>query len=471
MILVIAVTLIAAYTITILFAYSRIRDLAQENIRHEAMYIAEAVNLSGEAYLQKFRSVESGTRLTLIQKDGQVLYDTETSQALENHLQRPEVQEALKSGVGTSIRRSDTLGVEMYYCAVLLDSGNIIRISKEQATVLYTALELLPVMLAIAAVMLIAASLLARRSADALVRPFNTLDLDHPLNNDVYEELHPLLLRIDESNRAKEAAARSRQEFSANVSHELKTPLTSISGYAEIMANGLVQPKDIPEFASRIQSEASRLLTLIDDIMKLSKLDEGEIGQQKEDVDLFSLSRDICSRLIPRARDMNVHLAMSGEPCTVYGVRQLWDEMIYNITENAIKYNRKGGRVDLWVGKTLQGTKVIVTDTGIGIPKEDADRIFERFYRVDKSHSKEIGGTGLGLSIVKHGAIINGAKIHVDSMLGKGTRMELIVPPEEEKKREEEKKASAPLDEEGEKGESRPAAQGQKRQEKTEEEK
>ncbi len=452
MILVIAVTLIAAYTITILFAYSRIRDLAQENIRHEAMYIAEAVNLSGEAYLQKFRSVESGTRLTLIQKDGQVLYDTETSQALENHLQRPEVQEALKSGVGTSIRRSDTLGVEMYYCAVLLDSGNIIRISKEQATVLYTALELLPVMLAIAAVMLIAASLLARRSADALVRPFNTLDLDHPLNNDVYEELHPLLLRIDESNRAKEAAARSRQEFSANVSHELKTPLTSISGYAEIMANGLVQPKDIPEFA-------------------LSKLDEGEIGQQKEDVDLFSLSRDICSRLTPRARDMNVHLAMSGEPCTVYGVRQLWDEMIYNITENAIKYNRKGGRVDLWVGKTLQGTKVIVTDTGIGIPKEDADRIFERFYRVDKSHSKEIGGTGLGLSIVKHGAIINGAKIHVDSMLGKGTRMELIVPPEEEKKREEEKKASAPLDEEGEKGESRPAAQGQKRQEKTEEEK
>ena len=210
---------------------------------------------------------------------------------------------------------------------------------------------------------------------------------------------------------------------------------------------------------------------LIETLLKLSKLDEGEIGQQKEDVDLFSLSRDICSRLTPRARDMNVHLAMSGEPCTVYGVRQLWDEMIYNITENAIKYNRKGGRVDLWVGKTLQGTKVIVTDTGIGIPKEDADRIFERFYRVDKSHSKEIGGTGLGLSIVKHGAIINGAKIHVDSMLGKGTRMELIVPPEEEKKREEEKKASAPLDEEGEKGESRPAAQGQKRQEKTEEEK
>lgn len=455
MILVIGVTLLAAYSITILFAYSRIRALAQENILHEARYIAAAVNLSGEEYLKQFSQVESGTRLTLIQKDGQVLYDNETTGITENHLQRPEVQQALKNGIGTSIRHSDTIGREMYYCAVLLNNGNIIRISKEQATVLYTALELLPVMLLIAAVMLLIATLLARRSADALVRPFNTLDLDHPLNNDVYEELHPLLLRIDESNRAKDAAAQSRQEFSANVSHELKTPLTSISGYAEIMANGLVQPKDIPEFAGRIQSEASRLVTLIDDIMKLSKLDEGEIAQHKENVDLFALSRDICSRLTPRARDMNVHLSMSGEPCTVYGVRQLWDEMIYNITENAIKYNKKGGRVDLWVGRTLQGTKVIVTDTGIGIPKEDEDRIFERFYRVDKSHSKEIGGTGLGLSIVKHGAIINGAKIHVDSTLGKGTRMELIVPPEEEKKREEEKSAAPKAEKEASPGEEK----------------
>lgn len=451
MILVIGVTLLAAYSITIIFAYGRIRELAQENILHEARYIAEAVNLSGEAYLEKFSEVESGTRLTLIQKNGQVLYDNETSGITENHLQRPEVQEALKNGIGTSIRHSDTIGREMYYCAVLLDNGNIVRISKEQATVLYTALELLPVMVLIGAVMLIAASLLARKSADALVRPINTLDLDHPLNNDVYEELHPLLQRIEESNRIKEAAAQSRQEFSANVSHELKTPLTSISGYAEIMANGLVQPKDIPEFAGRIQSEASRLVTLIDDIMKLSKLDEGVIAEQKEEVDLFRLSRDICTRLAPRARDMTVHLSMSGEPCTVYGVRQLWDEMIYNITENAIKYNKKGGRVDLWVGKTLQGTKVIVTDTGIGIPKEDQDRIFERFYRVDKSHSKEIGGTGLGLSIVKHGAILNGARIHVDSTLGKGTRMELIVPPEEEKKEILEKESDLEKREQAEK--------------------
>lgn len=438
MILVIAVSLLAAYAITILFTYWRIRELAQQNILQEAKYIAEAVNLSGEEYLHQFDSNDD-TRLTLIQSDGQVLYDTETSDELSNHLQRPEVQEAIQTGTGTDIRQSDTLGIEMYYCAVLLDNGNIIRVAKQERTVLYTALELLPVMLIIAAVMLVCASFLAGRSADALVRPINKLDLDHPLDNDVYEELHPLLLRIDESNKAKEAAAQSRQEFSANVSHELKTPLTSISGYAEIMADGIVKPEDIPEFAERIHSEASRLVTLIDDIMKLSKLDEGKIEAQKEDVDLFRLSRDICSRLSQKAKEMNVHLSMSGEPCTVYGVKQLWDEMIYNITENAIKYNKRGGRVDLWVGKTLQGTKVICTDTGIGIPKEDQDRIFERFYRVDKSRSKEIGGTGLGLSIVKHGAVINGAKVHVDSTLGKGTRMELIVPLEEEKKENEER--------------------------------
>ena len=242
----------------------------------------------------------------------------------------------------------------------------------------------------------------------------------------MYEELTPLLKRIDEQNKQKDAIADMRKEFSANVSHELKTPLTSISGYAEIMKNGLVKPEDMKGFAERIYNEASRLITLVEDIIKLSKLDEGEIEIEKEDVDLYDLTRKIVSRLSPQAERRAVHVEVTGENVIYHGVRQILDEMVYNICENAIKYNRRGGSVSVWVGDTLQGKKIIVTDTGIGIPEDQQDRIFERFYRVDKSHSKETGGTGLGLSIVKHGAIMHGARIQVESKVGKGTRMELI---------------------------------------------
>lgn len=252
------------------------------------------------------------------------------------------------------------------------------------------------------------------------------------MENDVYEELSPLLLRIDESNRTKEAAANMRREFSANVSHELKTPLTSISGYAEIMRDGIVKAEDIPEFSDRIYKEANRLVMLINDIIKLSRLDEEEMEEQKEDVDLLTMTKDICQSLSPRAAAMEVQLVYTGEKCVVRGVKHLLYEMIYNIMENAVKYNKKGGKVNVWVGSDLTGRKVRVTDTGIGIPEDQTERIFERFYRVDKSHSKETGGTGLGLSIVKHGAQINGATIRVTSELGKGTTMELNFPEKEE---------------------------------------
>ena len=217
-----------------------------------------------------------------------------------------------------------------------------------------------------------------------------------------------------------------RKEFSANVSHELKTPLTSISGYAEIMKNGLVRPEDIPNFSERIYKEAKRLITLIEDIIKLSKLDEGSVEIEKEEVDLYELSREIISRLSMQASMKHVHVSLSGEPVTYVGIRQILDEMIYNICENAIKYNNEGGRVVVWCGKTLNGAKISVTDNGIGIPEEHLDRIFERFYRVDKSHSKERGGTGLGLSIVKHGAILHGANVQVESKVGEGTRIDIL---------------------------------------------
>ena len=228
------------------------------------------------------------------------------------------------------------------------------------------------------------------------------------------------------AEQSKDAVANMRKEFSANVSHELKTPLTSISGYAEIMKSGLVKPEDMKGFAERIYNEARRLITLVEDIIKLSKLDEGNVQMEKEEVDLYKLTREILTRLSPQAAKRKVHVEVTGEPVEYVGIRQILDEMIYNICENAIKYNKENGKVNIWVGNTLNGKKVIVQDTGIGIPKEHQDRIFERFYRVDKSHSRETGGTGLGLSIVKHGALLHNAEIHVESEEGKGTKMELI---------------------------------------------
>lgn len=227
-------------------------------------------------------------------------------------------------------------------------------------------------------------------------------------------------------NRAEEEIVKMRKEFSANVSHELKTPLTSISGYAEIMKSGMVNREDMIVFSERIYKEASRMIALIDDIIKLSKLDEDSVEVEWQDVDLYALCEEIVERLTMSARKRDVQVELDGEPVVYYGVKQMLDEMIFNLCENAIKYNVPDGKVMLWVGNTPEGVKIIVRDTGIGIPKDQQERIFERFYRVDKSHSKETGGTGLGLSIVKHGAIFHHAQIRVDSEVGKGTKMEVI---------------------------------------------
>ena len=427
MFMVIGLTLIIAYAITLVFVYARIRSLAEESIERVAEYAAAAVNTSGENYLKELDDVEQNTRITLINSDGTVLYDSvQDEYTLENHKSRPEFKDALKKGIGRDVRRSDTVGQDMFYCAIRLDDGNVLRVAMAVRSVTNTALTLLPVMALIAVVMLLLSYIVAKRQAEALVKPINQIKLEQPLENDVYEELHPLLLRIDETNKAKDAVAEMRKEFSANVSHELKTPLTSISGYAEIMRDGLVKAENVAEFSDRIYKEAQRMLTLIDDIIQLSKLDEGQLSQEKEEVDLFELSHDIVGRLSAKAHDCGVHVELAGESCKVYGVRRLLDEMVYNLTENAIKYNRRGGRVDLWVGKLMNTPEVIVTDNGIGIAKDQQERIFERFYRVDKSRSKETGGTGLGLSIVKHGAELTNAQIKVTSELGKGTKMELI---------------------------------------------
>lgn len=422
----VSLSLLISYILLTFAVYNQTLTIMRQELEQEADYIRTAIEISGDEYLATMDQVRQSTRTTWIDADGDVLYDSGKDQStLENHSTRKEIQEALKNGSGQDQRMSDTREEEMYYYAVRMNDGTVLRVSKGMDTVWRTAFRMLPYMIGIGIVMAVVASVLVRHQVEKLIRPVNELDLENPLENDVYEELHPLLERIDKQNKEKEKIEQIRREFSANVSHELKTPLTSISGYAEIMMNGMVKSEDIPKFCHRIYDEASRMITLVGDIIKISKLDEGNVELEKEDVDLYQLTREIVSRLSLQADKRNIQVEVVGEHVECHGIRQILEEMIYNLCENAIKYNKENGKVSIWVGNTLQGKRVIVRDTGIGIPKEHQERIFERFYRVDKSHSRENGGTGLGLSIVKHGALLHHAEIQVESEEGKGTSIEL----------------------------------------------
>ena len=429
MVFVLTATLVIAYIFLTGIMYRQTVTTVEEEIHREADYISKAVQISGTEYLNQMDEVRANTRITWISAEGTVLYDsTEDEHTFENHKNRPEVKKAFAKGEGEDIRKSDTIGEEMCYYAEKMPDGTVLRVSRTMNSAMKSAFHILPFMIFLALIMIVTAWLLSKWQIERLIRPINTLDLENPLEQEMYPELQPLLERIEQSNKEKEAVAAMRREFSANVSHELKTPLTSISGYAEIMKDGLVRPEDMQHFSEKIYQEASRLITLVEDIIKLSRLDEGRVELEKEEVDLYELSREIISRLAPQAAKNQVRLELTGESVKYTGIRQILDEMIYNITENAIKYNNPGGKVSVWAGNTLQGKKVVVTDDGIGIPEDQIDRIFERFYRVDKSHSKERGGTGLGLSIVKHGVMLHHGEVHVESKLGEGTRIELVFP-------------------------------------------
>ncbi len=429
MVFVLTATLVIAYIFLTGIMYRQTVTTVEEEIHREADYISKAVQISGTEYLNQMDEVRANTRITWISAEGTVLYDsTEDEHTFENHKNRPEVKKAFAKGEGEDIRKSDTIGQEMCYYAEKMPDGTVLRVSRTMNSAMKSAFHILPFMIFLALIMIVTAWLLSKWQIERLIRPINTLDLENPLEQEMYPELQPLLERIEQSNKEKEAVAAMRREFSANVSHELKTPLTSISGYAEIMKDGLVRQEDMQHFSEKIYQEASRLITLVEDIIKLSRLDEGRVELEKEEVDLYELSREIISRLAPQAAKNRVRLELTGESVKYTGIRQILDEMIYNITENAIKYNNPGGKVSVWAGNTLQGKKVVVTDNGIGIPEDQIDRIFERFYRVDKSHSKERGGTGLGLSIVKHGVILHHGEVHVESKLGEGTRIELVFP-------------------------------------------
>lgn len=423
-----SLVLIISYLVMVVFVYRQDLRLMKYEVKQEAKYIQEAVNIAGPQYLESIDNVDKNTRITKIDKDGKVLYDSQGRKDLENHKTRKEVVEALKNGYGEDVRRSETIGKNMYYYALILNDKSVIRVSKTMYNMVAIAIDFLPFMLGIFLIMLLLSWMIARWQTRRIIGPINDIDLENPLENITYRELEPLLVAMDLNNKQKDMVSNMRKEFSANVSHELKTPLTSISGYAEIMKNGIVKEKDITNFADRIHKEASRLIKLVNDIINISRLDEGYVDIEKEDVDLFEMSRERSSRLAKQANDKGIKVALEGERVICHGIRQILDDMVYNLVENAIKYNKENGKVTIWVGSTLDGVKIRVTDTGIGIADEETDRIFERFYRVDKSHSKEIGGTGLGLSIVKHGAMVHGASLSVDSKLGEGSVFEIRFP-------------------------------------------
>ena len=534
--------LLASLLIIMGALYSYFGHVQEQQLRDELSIAAAAMtDGEGEVYLSQLHSDDY--RITWLKADGTVLYDTRAdASTMENHAQRQEVRQALANGAGESSRYSATLLEKTLYYAQRLPDGTVLRLSASRVTMGVLLLSMLPAILAVIAVALILSAILAGRVSRHIVRPLNTLDLEHPLENDAYEELSPLLRRLEhqrrqideqlralrrrseefeqitasmteglvlldnsgtvlsinpaaqavlgtdsacvgqplvaverdtavsralrdamENGRAETCmekdgreyqfdmtriqadgetvgavlltfdvteqtfAQRNRREFTANVSHELKTPLQGIIGSAELLENGMVQPDDVPRFVGHIRSEAQRLVTLINDILRLSELDEGG-SLPTEPVELLALCRDTANSLEAAAQKRGITVTVTGDEVSVPGVRRLLTETVFNLCDNAIKYNRDGGSVTVTVGRDGGEAVVTVSDTGIGIPAEHQGRVFERFYRVDKSHSKASGGTGLGLSIVKHAVRYHHGTVTLDSREGEGTTFTIRLP-------------------------------------------
>ena len=378
--------------------------------------------------------VTNDLRITLISQDGSVLFESATDQPMENHLSRPEIRQAMTEGVGRDIRDSQTMGYETYYYAVLLPNGEILRMAQDAETVWSIYDSTLPAIVLSCVALMLAAAVLAALLTRALVSPVLSMteDLDHIQDNVPYKELVPFAESIHSDRILRENNEKMRQEFTANVSHELKTPLTSISGYAELIETGIAKPEDVPGFAQKIHVEASRMIQLVNDILQLSSLDNAsEAGSEPEmeTVDLLTVAKDCVERQKLNARRAYISLNCLGEGALVHGNRALLDELCQNLCDNAIRYNRPGGKVQITTACSRDGhCTLTVADNGIGIPKEAQSSVFERFYRVDKSRSNATGGTGLGLAIVKHIARIHNARIKLESQVDVGTTITVTFP-------------------------------------------
>ena len=438
---VVAVTVLLATLILIMgVLYDYFSRVQNEQLSDQADMAAKGMAGQGVDFFQGLDL--DGCRISWIAADGRVLYDNMgDAESMENHLDREEVREAMETGRGESSRYSHTLTQKLSYQARLLPDGTVIRLAVSKYPVWVLMMGVLQPVLVVALLAVLLSLLLASRLSAKLVKPLNEVDLTDPLKNVEYEELRPLLSRIDSQHKQLkrdreelEENEQIRREFTANVSHELKTPLHSISGYAELLAKGIARPEDVQNFSAKIYSESQRMTSLVEDIIELSHLDTGAADMKREEADLYLIARTAVDSLSMAAKEAEVELKISGESAKIYGVPPLLYGICYNLCDNAIKYNRKKGSVNVSVENGEDEAVLKVSDTGIGIPEESRERIFERFYRVDKSRSKAVGGTGLGLSIVKHAALIHHAKIEMESTPGSGTSFTVRFPKNPERK-------------------------------------
>lgn len=434
-----AATLVAIACILLMSVvlYSNYFQRGKAEIKNEAGIITAALNENGRSFLSKMK-LDEDTRVTLVDPDGTVEFDSGADVSkLDNHADREEIKEAFENGTGESSRLSSTLGKKTIYYAVKLNDGSVIRVSGTAYSVGSVLVGTIAVFAVVTVLIVILCAVLASKLSKSIISPVLAINPEEPEKVQVYDELKPLVNKIATLNSQikqqmeqltveHEAQDKMRREFTANVSHELKTPLTSISGFAEIMRDGLVKQEDISRFAGNIYDEAQRLITLVGDIIKLSQLDENAVPTPKEPIDIFEICNSVISHLKSTASKRNVTIELTGCHAVILGVEQIIDEVVYNLCDNAIKYNVDGGSVTVNIERNNNNVVLSVSDTGIGIEQENIDRIFERFYRVNKSHSKEIGGTGLGLSIVKHGVAYHNASVSVDSEPGKGTKVSII---------------------------------------------
>lgn len=433
---IISSVVIALTTIlTVVIVYKSFSNQNIAALKGELTATSSGVELNGVAFL---KSLSGKHRITLVDSSGKVLFDNRNDiNSLGNHNDREEIREARENGTGYSERYSDTLSRKTINVTKLLNNGDVLRLSKDMSTVWSTLMDTIFPMICVMVFAILIAAYMAGRVSRAVTTPINQIDLNEPDREKVYDEIEPLIdkiikqnnqidKQIEQLNMEHEKQDNLRRDFTANVSHELKTPLTSISGFAEIIQNGMVKEEDITRFAGKIHSEAQRLIILVGDIIKLSQLDGKDIAVKMEPIDLYETSQAVMGHLEAAAEKRNIKMFLSGKHLVITGAEQIIEEMIFNLIDNAIKYNKTGGKIYVNILKNDDGINLSVEDTGIGIKDEDIGRIFERFYRADKSHSKEIGGTGLGLSIVKHGANFHNAKVFVKSKYKEGTKITIL---------------------------------------------
>lgn len=405
--------------ITIVY-YDLFKHQVKKDLRTEAR-ILSAAGLSKLTDNQMIAG-DKDIRITWISENGEVLFDNDVSN-LSNHLDRPEVQEAFKYGVGESVRKSDTMNMKTFYYAVLQEDGTVLRVATEARSIASVFVSTSPVVLIIIVVIISICIIFSRLLTKQFLEPIKNMaeDMDNMNGITPYKELTPFVTKIREQHKDILAAAKSRQDFTANVSHELKTPITAISGYAELIENNMVDEAQQKKFAGEIRKHSDRLVSLVNDIIRLSELDHKETLPEFTRVDIFDVAEERIELLKNNARTKNITINFTGERCSVNADRSMIVELFDNLIQNAIRYNVVNGLVDVSIKQLESGIEICISDTGIGIPKEDISRVFERFYRVDKSRSRDTGGTGLGLAIVKHIVEILDGSIELKSEVGKGT--------------------------------------------------